>query len=257
MKYRANIQPSQYPDAQVGNNIELSEELGHRFFKVLRLREGQEVGIFDGQGRQIEGKLGSHKEKSLQISQIVKVDREPILGLAQAWVSMDKAEQIIQRCTEIGATHIIFFHSDRGEAKSKGDISKKLARLKRISVDAARQSGRLWVPQIEGPMELEEVLCKADPENVRNWMGVVSPWSGGDPSNLEINSRLHGNDRNGDLGNFIWIGPEGGLSPRETGVLSVAGVQEPCWNPNILRTETAGMAALAIIQGDGFPSSRE
>lgn len=251
MKYRAHIQPSTYESVQVGENIELNVNLANRFFKILRLKEGEEVGLFDGCGRQIDGKLSHPKEKSLCISTIQKKEEGPLLGLAQAWVSMDKAEQIVQRCTEIGATKILFFLSERGETKLKGDPVKKMERLRRIAEDAARQSGRFWVPEIFGPLRFDEALAIADPGAVASWMGVTSighPLVSGD-----LDSRLYGSDR--DSGTFIWIGPEGGLSPSEIKRLGDSGVQAACFNPNILRTETAGMVALSILQGHSLSTA--
>lgn len=198
----------------------------HRFKKVLRLEAGSPVELFDGQGKVGRGLLTTGSElEQLRIQEYPKPKQHFIL--CQAWVSMDKLEQITQHATELGMSELILFRASRSQV----DLSKKQTsrqdRLIRIAQDASRQCGRVWVPEIrfsdailEGTGWGQKLV--ADPEALYGF-GVLE-------------SRVS-----------IVIGPEGGFSNEELQKFKTLGAIPVRLSEYVLRTETAGLAALAQL----------
>ncbi|MEI6789753.1 MAG: RsmE family RNA methyltransferase [Myxococcaceae bacterium] len=203
-----------------------------RFKRVLRLADGELVELFDGTGRVIRGVLKSNTLTDIQILQIAP--KGPVIQLYQALVSMDKLEEITQHATELGVSEIILFKSERSQVDFKDKITAKLERLTKIAQDASRQCGRSDVPGVRfGNLTPGPDLCfLTTPTAKQSLLSLLpSPVAGEGP------------------GVRVLIGPEGGFSPQEIEKFKAAGAIEVSLAPYVLRTETAGLAALAQIQG--------
>ncbi len=210
----------------------LDRETEHRFSRVLRLKMGVPVELFDGQGNCLRGEFGSPLTQQIQVS-----EDTPKISLIQALVSMDKLESIVQHATELGVSEIVLFKAERSQPGSL-----KLERLNKIAQDASRQSGRAWVPAITlspqpvswGP---EEVCLLCDPTATESLDSSFPP-----------SPRLRRTGRWNDRISVL-IGPEGGFSESERARFQVQGAKPVRIAKYILRTETAGLTVLAQIQG--------
>ena len=160
---------------EVGGFVRLHEEAGNHFIKVLRLKEQHPIELFDGNGLSVHGILqeaSSPKHVFASITSITFVylfllEMEviglicldffffnfffrhyppslPPLLIAQGWIKSSKAEEVVQRSTELGSSQILFWKSIRTSCKS----SPRFDRLQGISNDASRQSGRVYTPTI-------------------------------------------------------------------------------------------------------------
>ena len=148
----------------------------------------------------------------------------------------DKMEYIIQKCTEAGICRVVPVLFSRCVAKwDARDAEKKLPRWQRIAQEAAKQSGRAALPRIEPPLTLPQ-LCQALPGHAL----ALAPWE---------ESRGNGIRRyfSGQRDAALIIGPEGGVAPEEMARLAQAGALPVTLGPRILRTETAGLAALVSL----------
>lgn len=211
--------------------------------KVLRLREGDEIDVSDGIEWEYKTEISEidDDEICLRILDKQKFAREPKLevSLFQGVPKAGKMELIIQKCVELGIHEITPVFMDRTVVMEKGNFSKKLDRWQKISDEAVKQCKRGIIPQIGEKLDFSGML-----EELRNFDVVVFPYENED--DFTIKSFLR------DLAEIpktlaIVIGPEGGFSDEEAEKMKNAGYRPVSLGKTILRTETAGMAALAMV----------
>lgn len=239
---RAYVDAKALQHAEQGGVLSLDQEAAHRFTRVLRLEAGAEVELFDGAGRMVRGKLSLNEPISLTDLVVENVLPEgPRLVVVQALCKMDKLEQVVQRVTELGAHEIILFDAERSVVDFKGKAEQKVERLSRIAQDAARQSLRVDVPTVSGPMDLSELIQLVGQSKSLALVGDLD-------GSRKLSEILRERAEDVGQGVTILVGPEGGFSERETEALRAKGALSTQWAPHVLRTETAAMAAMAIVQ---------
>lgn len=233
-----------------GGVIALPSDVSHRFARVLRLADGEPVELFDGTGRVARGTLAASGSTLVDVVLDTIGDGLPPLVLAQAAVATDKLELVVQKATELGASHVCVFDAARSQIHLKADrLEKRQARLQRIAEDAARQSGRASVPAVSwlastvalstSPLWRERVAARA-----AIVVGAVDA-----PTPLSEVLAQHSDVLDvGTGGALVTVGPEGGLDAGEIKALVAAGAQPVRLGAHVLRTETAGLVALAAVQ---------
>lgn len=221
-------------------NVNLPPDVVTRFFSIVRVKPDEEIAVFDGEGREIIGTL--KKTPAGAVLLLSKIRQEPPptpeIILVQAAVELAKLEQTIQRGCEFGVDRFIIVESDRSEQYCLGKIEKKLDRLVRIAEDAARQSMRLYIPAIAVSLSLHDVMREVTKSKGFGLVGDVSPAQ-------TLSHALRGHAHDAPI--FIAVGPEGGFSPQEIKAFKEAGFLSVSWAPYVLRSELAGLAAVAII----------
>lgn len=234
---RAFVDPSVLAGAD--DALTLPPAAAHRFFRVLRLAEGERVELFDGTGRLVRGRLAA-PDRLVDLERGAVEESLPPLVVAQAVVKTDKLEGVVQKGTELGASGFVLFDAERGQVDWGEKAAKRVERLARVAADAARQAGRARVPDVTGPETLA-ALC----ERVRAFGGVSVV---GVPTAVVPLSEVLAGDPRRAQGLLVVVGPEGGLSPAELDRLRAAGALEVRLGVFVLRTETAALAALAAAQ---------
>jgi 16S rRNA (uracil1498-N3)-methyltransferase len=202
--------------------------------RVLRLREGDAVVLFDGRGGEYDARLSMPgRDRVLaETRERRDVDRESPLAvtLVQAISTSDKMDFTIQKAVELGAVAIHPVFSAKSVVRLSGEReAKKLAHWRRIAIAACEQCGRNRVPEIREPVALDRYIA---PAGVKI---LLSPSGAGKLANLA----------NGPLA--VAAGPEAGFSGEEEKQLMRAGFAAVRLGPRILRTETAALAALAAL----------
>ncbi|MBQ3919183.1 MAG: 16S rRNA (uracil(1498)-N(3))-methyltransferase [Oscillospiraceae bacterium] len=201
--------------------------------RSLRMREGDEV-IFCRMGMEYRCVTETFTKDSVECRVLSSEPSmaEPSLRLTiyQAFPKSDKAEYIIQKCTELGAARIMFFPSRRCIVKS---ADKKLERWQRIAEEAAKQSGRGMIPQILAAGSFNEALSDLASQDTP----LFCYENGG--------SRLSGVTFGATAG--VMIGSEGGFDRDEADAAAAAGAEHIWLGRRILRCETAPVAVTAII----------
>ena len=219
----------------------LDSETEHHLTRVLRLRSGEHVTLSDGLGRWRQttvatahsganGKIGVDGSDRVDgagaagfrletTSEVVTTARPyPHFTLASAIPKGDRVEWLVQKAVELGVDTLQLLHTDRSVVHWKTDrAAKQMVRLRRIAVEAARQSRRIWLPELAAPVDASIVLSTA---------AVAEP----------------GGHVVGPADSCIAIGPEGGWSADE---LEMARDQVTL-GANVLRTETAALAATTL-----------
>lgn len=224
---------------QAGTTITLPEDVAAHLIRVLRLQVGDACVLFNGDGFDCDARLVavSKREAQAQILAARRIDSESPLAitLLQGIARGEKMDLILQKATELGVARILPVESERSEVKlDAARAAKRLAHWQEVVVSACEQSGRARVPAVLAPQPLARAAA------LREGHGFLL-----DPLATQALSALHGSALRACT---LAIGPEGGWSPRDREQLIAAGFEGLRLGPRILRTETAGIAAIAALQ---------
>lgn len=222
-----------------GTSFTLPDEVV-RHVQVLRLREGDAITLFNGQGGEVDATLTALARRSAAclLGEHRALEREaPLwLGLAQAISSGDRMEFTLQKGVEMGVNVFQPLATQRSIVKLAGDrADKRIMRWQEIVVAACEQSGRNTVPEVRPILTLEQWLASAQDADARL---MLSPLGTARLADMAQQPRR------------LWLmaGPEGGLSADEEGAALAAGWAPLRLGPRVLRTETAALAAVAAVQ---------
>ena len=211
---------------------------------VLRMRADEEVLIADGQGAEYRCKLTDLGENEVRAQILWKLDGNAELASAvtlfQGLPKSDKMDLIVQKCVELGVARIVPVSTKRAVVKL--DAKKEQTRLKRwntISESAAKQSGRGVIPEVSGVMSFEKAL-----EDAKKLDVLLIPYERAE--HMAETRRVMGEIRPGQSVG-IFIGPEGGFEESEVEEAVAAGARAITLGRRILRTETAGLAVMAML----------
>lgn len=220
----------------------LPDALAHHATRVLRLRVGDDLVLFDGRGGECAAKIESvGREVVVALGARRAVEREARLSvtLYQALPAADKMDFVVQKAVELGVARIVPVAAARCVLKLAGErAEKRVAHWQQVAVAACEQCGRNRVPEIAAIASLPQALAAASGARF-----LLAP--GGAGSLRELAQPAGPID--------IFVGPEGGWSEDEIATARAAGAQLMTLGPRVLRTETAGLAALsafAALWGD-------
>jgi 16S rRNA (uracil1498-N3)-methyltransferase len=233
---RFTLQPDRLSGGRVTFDAGESRHLG----RVLRLQPGDTVVATDGAGRDYTVRLETVGEAATGtvIAEAAGVPESPVaITLLQGVPKGEKMEAIVRAATELGVARIQPVLCERTIVRLEPSRWRDRARRwQRVAREAAKQSGRAVVPEVEVPRPLPECLGGAADLALCLWEG------GGEP--LATVLRAAGTPRTAT----VIVGPEGGLALAEVDAARAAGVTVVSLGPRILRTETAGPAIVAILQ---------
>ena len=218
--------------------VELPPAASHHALRVLRLDVGDAVTLFNGEGGEYAGRIaGTDRGVRVQLAEWQSVEREsPLeLVLAQALPAGDKMDWVVQKAVELGVARIQPLLAARSVVRLSGErAAKRVAHWRSVAASACEQCGRNRVPEIAPILDLRQWLGRLPPENQLQRM-LLAPQGGRRPRALAGNRFL------------LLVGPEGGLDMEEAAAARLAGFADLSLGPRILRTETAGPAALAAL----------
>jgi 16S rRNA (uracil1498-N3)-methyltransferase len=211
--------------------------------RVLRLKAGDEIIVFDSLGKEYEGTIIEETTSSvvIKIQNIFLSKRDSPLDvtLAQSLLKGEKMDYLIQKATELGVKEIIPFFSSRSvPLLEKSGRLKRHHRWGRIAIEASKQCGRGVVPKIEPLQDYSEMLQLASPGSLR-----LILWEREGGQLKEVLERSKEKTRI-----FFIIGPEGGFSQEEVKEAKRAGFIPVTLGRRILRAETASLCLLSILQ---------
>ncbi|HUN92464.1 MAG TPA: 16S rRNA (uracil(1498)-N(3))-methyltransferase [Burkholderiaceae bacterium] len=229
------------PGLAVGARVTLAPDVAHHVVRVLRLREGDTLVLFDGRGGEYPSTLVQALPQAVaRIERFDAVERESPLHvtLVQALIGAERLDWVVEKATELGVARLRIVASERGVVRLDGArLRRREARWREIVASACCQSGRTRIPEVDATT-LDEVLRAADPGSTRL---VLAPGAVESLASMPIATvpptRL-----------VLLVGPEGGWSPAELAAARAAGLKAVTLGPRTLRTETAGIAALAALQ---------
>lgn len=218
--------------------VVLDGDVAHYIGRVLRLAPGAPVQIFNGSGQEWPGEISAVSKREVSVHLQAPVDGTPEsplrTHLGQALSRGERMDWAIQKAVELGVSEITPLFTERCEVKLQGErADKRQNHWQQIAISACEQCGRSVVPLIHPPASLQD------------WMTDL---------HAEVKLVLHHRTEQ-DLGSLrqpasaaLLIGPEGGLSASEIEQAERAGFHAACFGPRVLRTETAPVVALTLLQ---------
>lgn len=226
------------PEQISGEMIQLDEDESHHLARVLRLREGETVFAFDGQGNEWECTVASSQRTASRLTIVRALDdvvESPLrLTLAQAVVKGEKFELVIQKATELGVSRIIPVVTTHCEGRRDEDrAGQRHGRWQRIALEAVKQCRRRTLVTITPPVSFTQ-LCR---ETTGPALLLSEKGGGGLPESIGSATEL-----------TMVVGPEGGWSAEELTQAVDAGFIPIHLGPRILRTETAAITAMVLAQ---------
>jgi len=227
-----------------GGTATITGELYRHMARVLRLKQGSEVELIDRDGRRHSGVIEEVAAKSLTVRISATASAPPQeegvrITLYQGLPKGEKLDLILQKCTELGVAELVTFDAARSIVKLTGERSAaRLGRYEKIVQEAARQSGRSSAPKVAIGGTLQAVLREC-----RHTVKLLL-WEGEQTTTLRESFEAHPAPESV----AVVVGPEGGLSAEEVEQARAFGFTPVTLGKRILRTETAGLAMLAILQ---------
>ncbi len=226
-----------FTNSIIEENFTFCDEDAKHISRSLRMKIGDKLTLCDGNKTDYLCEISEITALNVIVKVIIKEENIaecPVkINLFQGIPKGDKMDYIVQKSVELGASEIIPFSSSRCIGSFLGKEVKKVDRLNKISLEAAKQSGRGVLPEVKYPMSIHEAVKSAQGLKVMFYENAETPLS--HVINQEFDEIS------------ILIGPEGGFSSDEVELAKSYGFEIASLGPRILRTETASISALAII----------
>lgn len=227
----------------VGNDILISGADAGHLTRVLRLGAGARIDVLDGEGRVLRARIQKVTRDVVRalVEEVGKASSEPPvrLTLVQGLARGEKMDLVVQKAVEIGVARIVPVCCARTVVRLDQEQGRRRReRWQKIAVEAAEQCGRAVVPAVEPLSSLGDALSSIPPGTT-----VLLPWEG--EHVVGLGDVLDAAPPAGEV--FVFIGPEGGFTAEEVALCRVAGARSVTLGPRILRTETAGLVAAALV----------
>ena len=227
-----------------GDQVRLSDDESHHLLRVLRLSRGDAVYVFDGGGGEWSGSFDGVEGKQALVEireALPDVVESPLhVTLVQALAKGEKFDLVVQKTTELGVTRIVPLMAQHADVKVKDEqAAKRSERWQRIALEAVKQSGRRRLVEIARPAKLDELLAaKTGPEQTMIFFN--------ERGGVGLTEALAGTPATGPV--TVFVGPEGGWAEEEIDAFTTRGCRAVTLGPRILRTETAAIVAVALLQ---------
>ncbi|MFL6527325.1 MAG: 16S rRNA (uracil(1498)-N(3))-methyltransferase [Chthoniobacterales bacterium] len=231
------------PDVWDPAAIKLSESEAHHARDVLRLARGSRIVVFNGRGREITAEVTDTSASAVQLRKLHESETPPLrcrITLGQAMPKGKNMDLIVQKAVEIGAAEIVPLISDRTIVRlSDDDAEQKRVKWQAIAIEAAKQCGQNWLPQVQTPRTPAQFFAGAPAHELR-LIGSLQP------------DALHLKTVLGELEQrpttaLMMVGPEGDFTPAELNLARANGCRPITLGPIILRVETAAIYCLSVL----------
>jgi 16S rRNA (uracil1498-N3)-methyltransferase len=226
-------------EVAVGSTVQVTGDEAHHAVVVRRLRVGESVALTDGRGRSVVASVAatSKRELTVVVERVVDVpEPAPSVTVIQAIPKGDRGELAVEVLTEVGVARIVPWAASRSVAVWKGERAEKsLARWRTTAREASKQARRSWFAEVEPVSTTADV---ADLVALADLAVVLHEDAGVTLGSFDVPAT-------GSL--LVVVGPEGGLSDDEVASFEAAGAHAVRLGTEVLRTSTAGVAAVAAL----------
>ncbi|HTT01196.1 MAG TPA: 16S rRNA (uracil(1498)-N(3))-methyltransferase [Steroidobacteraceae bacterium] len=222
-----------------GARLTLQGSAATHIARVLRLSSGDALTIFDGRGGEYAARIAELRKDAVrvEVGEHLEIERESSLSvtLAQGVSRGERMDFVVQKATELGVRRIVPVATERSVVRIDAGqaVDKRLRHWRAIAIAACEQCGRNRLPEIAPPQPLATCLGGLAPQTLR----ILLSLEGGSACELPAAADV-----------TLLIGPEGGLTEEEQRRARAAGFVAVRLGPRVLRTETAALAALAVLQ---------
>lgn len=235
------------PALAVSDTFELPEREAHHAASVLRVQPGEVVHVLDGHGCELHCAVTTVTRRAVTLAVRERI-RHPRpawrITLCPAMLKGKAFDLLLQKATELGASRLIPIRCERTVAQpAADDTADKLEKWRATCVEAAKQCGTPWLPELENPVTPAALLKRAEPFD----LALVASLAAGAAHPRKVLGEFTA--RHGHLPKnlAVWIGPEGDFTAAELSLLENSGVRPITLGPYTLRAETAVLYTLAIL----------
>jgi 16S rRNA (uracil1498-N3)-methyltransferase len=217
----------------------LGAEEAHHALHVLRLKVGDTLNVFDGRGHEAQCLIAEISKDAVRLKTLMQSTTPAVpcrITLAQA-IPKKSMDLIVQKATELGVASIVPLVSDRSVVKLDED-SKRIERWHEIALEACKQCGNNWLPEIQPPRKMREFLNSPGQFDLKLIASLQ-------PDSKLLKAILGEAAKPSSI--LILIGPEGDFTPAELGLAKSAGCLPLSLGPLVLRADTAAIYALSIL----------
>lgn len=235
------------PEECRGDVLTLSGREAHHALHVVRVRDGERVVVLDGAGRELHCEVRACKRDSVSVQVLERNSVPPLpcsITLLQAIPKGKIIESIIQKATELGAARIVPILSERVATHLDSDGAEaKAEKWQLVAIEAIKQCGNAWLPQVEAPLTVEKFLARQEHCELP-LIGCLEPDSR-HPREcfLEFVAAKQRLPRSV----CVWVGPEGDFTPAEYRAIKHSGAWPIALGRLVLRTETAATYCLSVL----------
>ena len=238
------------------DSLALDDREAHHCQDVMRMKEGDRVAVFNGRGHEATAELATLAKGRVTLKVLLEAKAPPPTSqivLGQAIPKGKNMDVIIEKATELGAAGIIPLISERTIVRLSADESRdRREKWERVAIEAAKQCGRNWLPQVRQPLTLKALFDAGEKFDLM-LVASLQP----DARHLKTVLREMAGDRPMPFGQrvksvLVLVGPEGDFTPAEVALAKSAGCQPITLGPIILRTETAAIYCLSVLSHELF-----
>ncbi|MDB6015716.1 MAG: Ribosomal small subunit methyltransferase [Pedosphaera sp.] len=241
--HRFYLPPEQCRD----NTFLLTERESHHALHVLRVRDGERLMVLDGAGQELlcEARKQAHDQIKLAVVQRNSIPPLPYqITLLQAIPKGKIIDSIIQKATELGVHRIVPLVSDRVITQLDDDsAAAKVEKWQLTAIEAIKQCGSAWLPQIETPVTPKEYLARGE----KFEMPLIASLQSDCRHPREYFKTFYQEKGRLPKTTCVWIGPEGDFTPAEMNAVKSAGVLPITLGRLVLRSETAALYSLSVL----------
>jgi 16S rRNA (uracil1498-N3)-methyltransferase len=229
-------------------SLVLAGREAHHALHVLRVQPGEHVILLDGAGNEFHCAVAGHDRDKIKISVLEKRSIPPPpcrVTLLQAVPKGKIIESIIQKAAELGAARVVPLISERVTSRfDKHDATGKGEKWQLIAIEAIKQCGSAWLPQIEIPLTPQEFLARE--EDIE--LSLIGSLQGDGKHPRGYFQAFWDKHHRKPKSTAVWVGPEGDFSPQETtAIKSRSGALPVTLGSLVLRSETAAVYCLSVI----------
>jgi 16S rRNA (uracil1498-N3)-methyltransferase len=217
----------------------LSAEEAHHALNVLRLKVGATLNVFDGRGHEAQARIAETTKDSVRLTILQHSNTASLpcrITLAQA-IPKKSMDLIVQKATELGVATIVPLVSERSVVKLDED-SRRMDRWREIALEACKQCGNNWLPEIQPPRKARDFLNSPGKSDLKLIASLQ-------PDSKPLKAILGEAAKPSSI--LILIGPEGDFTPAELGFAKSAGCLPLSLGPLVLRADTAAIYTLSIL----------
>ena len=241
--HRFHLPPDQCEDS----TLRLTGREAHHALHVLRLRRGDCVVVLDGAGHEFQCEVRDCDRSAAQLGVVRKNFIPPLpyqITLLQAIPKGKLIESIIEKATELGAFCVVPILSERVTTQlGDGTAPQKIEKWRTVAIEAIKQCGSPWLPQIEPPLSLKQFLARKE----KFELPLVASLQGDRRHPREYFREFHGKHGRRPATICVWVGPEGDFTPEEMNAIKAGGALPMTLGPLVLRSETAAIYCLSVL----------
>jgi 16S rRNA (uracil1498-N3)-methyltransferase len=225
----------------------LSDREAHHALHVLRLRRGERVGVLDGAGHEFQCEVRDCDRSTAQLGVLQKNFSPPLpyqVTLLQAVPKGKLIEFIIEKATELGAFRIVPIHSERMTTQLDDETApQKVQKWRTVAIEAIKQCGSPWLPQIERPLPLKQFLARKE----KFELPLIASLQSDRRHPRECFREFKAKQDRLPTSLCVWVGPEGDFTPAEVSAIKAQGALPVTLGPLVLRSETAAVYCLSVL----------